>query len=381
MKRTMFVFLILLIAAGSGLLFAKGGADVPENALVAKEVKAAPKMDGKLDDAWQLAKSLEIPVEVADYAHFAEMYRGNKYDVTLRAMHTDTLRAMHTDTDLYMFVQWTGDESLSDDRQSWYFNDEAGKWMQKPKKAPDDYTPPGYEDKFAFLWEIESDKFAAEGGSIFCHEEFKHANYPDELMDIWHWKLVRTAPVHQLDDKKLVYIDENGEGPKFDGRKSDAGTSSYSDNKQTLEINGVEMTLPLLWIPGETAYSYIMNEEPKARQIVGMDENMNLVDEDGNILTKENFMLGSDMLIPSIKGIKPATGSRGDVTVYEFYDTASKTWNLEIQRKLANGNDDDVQFDDFEKMYNFSISVFDNAAIAHATPEGITGKAYTLVFQ
>jgi len=373
MKKTMFMLLILLIAAGSGLLFAKGGADVPENALVAKEVKSAPKMDGKLDDAWQLATSLEIPVEVADYAEFAEMYHGNEYDVTMRAMYTDT--------DLYMFVQWTGDESLSDDRQSWYFNDVAGKWMQKPKKAPDEYTPPGYEDKFAFLWEIESDKFAEEGGSIFCHEEFKHTNYPDELMDVWHWKLVRTAPVHQLDDKKLVFVDADGEGPKFNGRKSDAGTSSYSDNKQTLEINGVEMTLPLLWIPGETSYSYIMNEEPKARQIVGMDENMNLVDEDGTVLTKEDFMLGSDMLIPSIKGIKPATGSRGDVTVYEFYDTASKTWNLEIQRKLANGNADDVQFDDLEKMYNFSISVFDDAAIAHATPEGINGKAYTLVFQ
>ncbi|MCK5155416.1 MAG: hypothetical protein KAQ69_03215 [Spirochaetales bacterium] len=373
MKKTIFVILVLLIAAGSGMLFARGGSDIPEDALVAKQVKSAPELDGRLDDAWQLAKSLEIPVEVADYAHFAELYRGKEYEVTLRAMYTDT--------DLYMFVQWTGDESLSDDRQSWYYNDDAGKWMQKPKKEPDEYTPPGYEDKFAFLWEIESKDFLAEGGSIFCHEAFKHATYPDELMDIWHWKLVRTAPVHQLDDKYLVYADESDEDASLNGRKSDEGSGAYSDNKQTLTVDGVEMTLPLLWIPGETGYSYILDGNSAARQIVGMDENMNLIDEDGTILTKEDFMLGSDKLIPSIKGVKPATDSRGDVTVYEYYDTAAKTWNLEIKRKLATGNADDVQFDDLEKMYNFSISVFDNAAIAHATPEGITGKAYTLVFQ
>jgi Ethylbenzene dehydrogenase len=358
---------IVLLCIALTLFLQSCAEKIPEGVLVSKSVKSGPVMDGKLDDSWQLAKSLEIPVEVPDYKHFAEMYHGKKYDVTLRSVYTDS--------DIYIFAQWTGDEEKSLERQSWYFNDVENKWMQKPKKAPDDYSPPAYEDKFAFLWDISGVDFMKEGATIYCHEEHKHSNFPDEIMDIWHWKLVRTAPVHQLDDKHLVFA-ENA-----DGRKGDEGKGSYSDNKQKLMIDGTELTLPLYWIPGREDYHWLMDGEAGAKKIVGMDENMNLIDEDGTVLNKEEFMLGSSKLIPSIKGIKPATSSRGDVTVYDFYDESSKTWNLEIQRKLTTGFEkDDVQFSDFEKLYDFSISVFNSAAIAHATPEGLNGKVYSLKF-
>lgn len=367
MKKTLLLIGLALV------IFLSGCSDkTPEDALVSKKVKTGPEMDGMLDDSWQLAKSLEIMVEVPEYEHFDEIYFGKKYDVTLRSVYTDS--------DIFIFAQWTGDDEVSQDRQSWYYNDIEDKWMQKPKKNPDDYTPPGYEDKFAFIWDINGRDFLEKGATIYCHEEYKHTNYADELMDIWHWKLVRTAPVHQLDDKKLVYVDENIDAAKYDGRKSDEGSSSYSDNKQTLEINGSEMSLPLYWIPNAEQYFWILDGDNSARKIVGMDENNNLIDEDGSILIKEEFTLGSSKLIPSIKGIKPATGSRGDVTVYEFYDESSKTWNLEIQRKLDTGNEDDVQFDDFDNLYDFSISVFNNAAVAHATPDGLNGKVYSLMF-
>lgn len=364
---------LLLVSFSLLILFSSCGEKVPEGTLVSKKVSTGPVMDGTLDDSWQLAKSLEIPVVVPDYEHFDPIYFGKEYEVTLRSMYTDD--------DIFFFVQWTGDSEISMDRQSWYYNETENKWMQKPKKHPDAYTNPGYEDKFAFLWDITGIGFKEKGATIYCHEAFKHTNEVGERIDIWHWKLVRTAPVKQLDDKNLVYIDKDDDTISQNGRKSDQGSGSYSDNKQTLVINGVEKTLPLYWIPGKQNYYYIEDGDSTARQIVGLDENNNLIDEDGTVLVKEEFKLGSSKLLPSIKGIKPATGSRADVSVYEYYDTSTKTWNLEIQRKLNTRADDDVQFTDTEKVYDFSVSVFNNAAIAHATPDGLTGTVYSLMFK
>jgi len=373
LKKKAIIILLSMITILFGLLITGCSDRIPEGTLISKKMSNLPVMDGQLDDVWHLVNNLEIPVEVADYSLFGEDFLGKKYDVTLRSMYTES--------DLYVFVQWTGDNEKSNELATWYYSVDAGKWLQKPTRKADNYSPAAYEDKFAFLWEIESDSFLKDGGVIFCHEDYKHTNYPEELMDIWHWKLVRSAPVNQLDDKKLIYKDEEGGGSLFNGRKNDAGSGSYSDNKQTLTIRGKKVTLPLYWVPGKSEYFYIMDDDLDARKIVDMDENMNLIDEDGTVLMKEDFILGSDILIPGIKGLKPSTESRGDITVYEFYDPAAHTWNLEIQRKLNTGNDDDVQFDDLEKMYNFSVAVFNNSSIAHATPEGINGKAYSMIFK
>ncbi|MFH2001918.1 MAG: ethylbenzene dehydrogenase-related protein [Planctomycetota bacterium] len=372
MKRRPAIVITSLLIVVVILSFSCAGSKDSATTLVVKKAKSAPVMDGRLDDMWQLAKSIEIPVEVADYEFFDPMFRGKKYNVTMRAMTFES--------DLYVFAQWTADQEASWDRESWYYNDAAGKWMQRPGKKPDAYTPPAYEDKFAILWNMNSADFAIKGGTIFCHKAYKHTNLPDERMDLWHWKLVRTGPVNQLDDTWVGYVDESAGGTSFNGRKSDAGNEPFSNNKQTLQIAGAEVTLPLYWIPKEESYYYIMDGEPKARKIVGMDKDKNLIDEDGTVLVKEDFALGSKFLIPSIKGVKTATGSRGDVAVFEDFDEGTKTWNLEMRRKLVTNSDDDIQFGDLKKTYDFSVAVFNNTSIAHATPEGLLGKAYSLKF-
>ena len=362
------------LAMAAGLAFLGcAGEKSSGTELVASRAKNAPAMDGKLDDLWQLAKSIEIPVEVADYEFFAPMFRGKKYNATLRAITFES--------DLYVFAQWTGDQEASRDRESWYYNDAAGKWMQKPNKKPDAYTAPAYEDKFAILWNMNSADFAIKGGTIFCHKAYKHTNSPDERMDLWHWKLIRTGPVHQLDDTWVTYVDESAGGTSFNGRKSDAGNEPFSNNTQKLKIDGAEMTLPMFWIPREESYFYIVDGEPRARKITGMDKDRNLIDEDGTVLVKEDFALGSKLLIPSIKGVRTATGSRGDVDAFEYFDESTKTWNLEMRRKLVTSSDDDIQFGDLKKTYDFSVAVFNNTSIAHATPDGLVGKAYNLRFK
>lgn len=368
MKKLFAVVSIACVLLSVHLGFSK---KAPDNALVSTRLKRkAPTLDGKLDDTWQLTRPFVIKTEVPSYEAFASLYQGKKYDVSIRSFYTDT--------DVYFFVQWTGDGEVSLERESWYYNDKEKKWMQKPKADPDAYGPPVYEDKFAFMWEIggSSPKFRTEGGSIFCHKKLKYTNSESEKMDIWHWKLVRTGPVNQIDDQYVTY---KGEG--VNGRANDAGAGSYKDNVQELEKGGRKIKIPVKWIPGQANYHWIMADDLKAKKIVDIDKENNLIDEDKNVLKKEDFMLGSKRLIPSITDVKPATGSRGDVTTVAYYDEGKKTWNLEVKRARVTGNDDDVQFSDLQGTYYFSVSVFNNAAIAHATPGGLVGNSFPLVFE
>ena len=59
-----------------------------------------------------------------------------------------------------------------------------------------------------------------------------------------------------------------------------------------------------------------------------------------------------------------------------------ENWTLELKRSLVNGNtDNDIQFDDLDKEYYFSVAVFDAAAIAHEIPGGMAGNTYKLQFE
>ena len=367
MKRISLLSIILLISMAT--LFAKGGADVPEGALGSIKTTAAPTMDGAVDDLWANAPALEVEVYVPQYPVFDETYFKDTYQVSMQSLYTES--------DIYFLYQWTGDNEESQARQSWYYNETEAKWMQKPKYRTDAYYGPTYEDKFAVIWNINNsiDGFNENGCAILCHGEKKATNAEGETGDIWHWKSDRNGPVNQIDDKWLGYSDGNG-------RNGDEGTGSYSGNSQTLvDAAGNEISAPIYWIPGATDYHWIMAGDSKARKIVSIDEMGNLVDEDGTVLKKEMFGGDSNLVIPSIYNITPGIGGRGDVTEYHNYDTATNTWTLEVKRALSTGDVDDVDFSDPDKMYYFSVAVFDGAAIAHATPGGMSGTSFPLVFR
>lgn len=367
MKR--FIFIAVLMISLSMTVFAGGAKDVPEGALGSIATKVAPKMDGMVDDVWDDAPALVVDAYVPQYPVFDSSYHKDAYEISMKSLHTDT--------DIFFLYQWTGDKEESQARQSWYYNADEGKWMQKPKYKDDGYYGPEYEDKFAVIWEIGDsiDGFSENGCAILCHGENKATNAEGETADIWHWKSDRTGPVHQIDDKWLTFSDGNG-------RKADEGTGAYKGNSQELtDAAGNTVKVPVYWVPGATDYYWIMDGDKNARKIVSIDADGNLVDEDGTVLVKEKFDGDSDVQIPSLYGIKPGTGSRGDLTAYHNYDKATKTWTLEVKRAIDTGNADDVNFSDPDRMYYFSVAVFDAAAIAHAIPGGMSGTSYPLVIR
>ncbi|NOY07218.1 MAG: hypothetical protein GXP33_00040 [Spirochaetes bacterium] len=361
-SRIVFLFLLLLAVVGCA-------SKIPEGTLVSKKVKQAPNVDGNVDKLWDKQPALSINVTVPDYPLFDKSYRGRKYEVTAKSVH---------DKDsIYFLYQWKGDNSMSLARMPWYFNSDEGKWMQKPKKKADKYYPPVYEDKFAVIWEINNSipDFKKNGCAILCHGEYKHTPAEGQKADIWHWKLDRTGPVHQLDDKWLKYSEKNG-------RTADSGTSAYKSNSQVLKKpGGGDVKVPLYWIPGKKNYHWILASDTSKKRIVKIDKDHNLIDEEGTVLKKENYSGDSDQLIPSVSEIKPATGSRGDVTAYYNYDKENKIWTLEVKRAINTGNADDVNFSDSKNTYYFSVAVFNGAAIAHATPGGFAGKSFPMLIQ
>lgn len=367
MKKMAYISLIMIILLV--VVFAGCAKKVPEGALASMTTKTVPVMDGMVDEVWDDAPALVVDVYVPEYPVFDSSYFKDSYNVSMQSLHTDS--------DIYFLYQWTGDKEESQARQSWYYNAEEGQWMQKPKYKDDGYYGPEYEDKFAVIWEIGDsiDGFAENGCAILCHGEKKATNAEGETADIWHWKSDRTGPVNQIDDKWLGYSDGNG-------RHGDDGTGAYSSNSQELtDAAGNTMKAPVYWVPGATDYHWIMDGDKNARKIVSVDEDGNLVDEDGTVLVKEDFNGESNIQIPSIYNIKPGIGGRGDVTEYHNYDKATGTWTLEVKRAKNTGDEHDVNFTDPEREYYFSIAVFDAAAIAHAIPGGMSGTAYPLVMR
>ncbi|NNE09435.1 MAG: hypothetical protein HKN20_12815, partial [Gemmatimonadetes bacterium] len=165
------------------------------------------------------------------------------------------------------------------------------------------------------------------------------------------------------------------------GRHGDAGTGAYKDNKQDLVTSaGPTVTAPLYWIPGRTDYHWIMQTEiddGTARMIMDLNADGNWVDEDGTVLDKTLFGYDSDITIPSLQGIKPGTGSRGDVSAW--HNWSNGMWTLKIMRARDTGAADDVQWTAVGEPYYFSIGVMNASAIAHATPGGFAGTAYQLI--
>ncbi|MCH8927910.1 MAG: hypothetical protein IIB39_04245 [Candidatus Marinimicrobia bacterium] len=354
------------------------GPTYDDNALVSMSVTSAPTMDGNVDALWADARTLTFEnVVVPNYSFFWSDYVGDTYNVTAKSVYTDT--------DIYFLFQWTGDASESLQRESWYFNSTANSWMQMPKKEPDEYgVNPAYEDKFAVIWNNNNTitNFNSQGCGVICHGEYMATNADGELGDTWHWKRVRTGPTNLLDDKYIEFSTGNG-------RKSDPKTSGgYKNNKQTLEVitalgDTLTYTVPKYWIPGRTDYHWILDTEiaaGTAKLIVSIDTTtMALSDEDGNGLSPGDFSLTSNILLPSVY-VSAFVGDRGDVAAYHNYSGGK--WNLELKRKLVTGNNlTDIQFDDLDDEYYFSIAVFDGAAIAHAIPGGMIGYTYKLQFE
>ena len=356
--------------------------------LLSKKVTTAPAIDGTVDASWADCQTLTGTATVPNLANDFKYFVGEAYSFKMRSMYDAT--------NIYLLIEYA-DPTKSVDRMSWYFDATAKLWKQQNKK-PTTATDKFYEDKFAFLWPTASTPAAWQSTTCYntCHAvpagkgfdtENKHfTNSASEVVDQWHYKLVRTGPGNQIDDQMQIYIDPNNPlaaGPNGDqrlegGRSSDPKTAGgVADNKQTLNNGTADVSVPKYVIPGKTGYSVITKAEidgGTAKLITAVNANGVLTYAGGTIdPTDAGYVPATGAKrFPSIIFNGALEGSRGDVMT--FANHTGSGWVIEIKRALKTTDlINDIQFD-VTKEVMFGFAIFENAAVAHGIIPGLKLK-------
>lgn len=338
--------LLLKTAACVLPLCLAGGAVAQDKPVAAKPipitaVKAAvaPVLDGNADDAvWKSAPAIALTA-----------VKGVNFKDNLGAT-TGTLQAAYSGDTLYMLL--TYDDPTLSVRRSPFVKQADGSWVKS--KDPDDKGGDNnkyYEDKFAFIWNINKSIFGFDekfGCQAACHAGEpgkpygnKYTTDEGELGDIWHMKYVRGGAIGQIDDQYLDHTRYDAAKSPEAGRKSDAKTGG----------GYVDVAL----VGGKPEF---MSKDGKAANKGGTYW---LKAEDKVPFDDAKFVAGDE--VASIM-VAPFAGDRGDIKVSVQWKDGK--WVAEFARKLTTGSKTDVQFDDLSKPYGFGVALFDNAQVRHA---------------
>lgn len=351
------VVLLIVIVSLLASMSAPATSQLNDNTLMSIPLVAggtlAPVLDGNADDtAWAAAPAQYIPVSGGWYGAGG---------VTVKSVY-DPVGGM-----IYFLYQYNDpDQSL---RRSPWQKQTDGSWKRVPattwpKPASSDCGSPGncpqwstkdpnaaYEDKFAVLWNVSTPGFEAQGCAVTCHWNAdrtngkygrKYTNAPGEIVDMWHFKSVRTAPVGQSDDQ---YVDNAQAGEDW-GRHGDPKTGGgYTNNYAT---GG---TKPIVTSPTQPAPPYWILRSEETPFV-------------------DTYAPGDE--IAGIR-ISAFSGDRGNLATGSRY--ADGVWTIEIARPLVTGSAKDVQFSDLLATYPFGVAVFDNAQVEHSV-SGVNKLAF-----
>jgi len=327
--------LALAVLAATGCATQQDAAVAP-NMLLAAKVSTAPSLNaGAADPVWASAKPLRI--DLAGGENF-----GGKGSTTA------TLKAVYSGDMLYMLVQY--DDPTNSLQRGPFKKQADGSWtkLNDPKnKGGDDNVY--YEDKWAFLWSVDNSVkgFAQSGCAVACHAGEpgkpygnKYTASAGEMLDMWHMKGSRTAPLGYVDDQ---YVDDT----RFDaqkspnaGRKSDPGGAEYENLK-------------------------VVNNRPEFMNKDGKPANAGgayyIIKGNEALFDDAKFKAGDEVASYMIMQV---SGDRADIKVATTWKNGVLT--SVMSRKLVTGSKFDVQFNNLGSQYPFGFAAFDNAQVRHA---------------
>lgn len=359
--------------------------------LVSMLAATPPTIDGTVDAMWTNSPTLQFTTAVPEVT--GDVFRG----YTGNIIPSVKLRSAYDATNIYFLVEWDDPtESLA--RGLWYFNPTTKKWAQE--KGTYDFDPatngstvstpitkrnPFYEDKMAFLWNINNSVTGWNSGTCYksCHTGLPtldgssrhYTNYPSEKIDMWHWKAVRGGvnAANQIHDQFQDNSYPNG-------RKGDInGTDVYADNR--LSIGGVVVG-PKYVILNRTNNYWILNSEitaGTAKLVTGVDANGVLTFSDNSTLDPnigtDYLRAGANTAPKAIAGVTINDAGYGttqaDISCKAVW--ANAKWTMEFKRKLTTGDASDVDFASLADQY-FGFAIFENAQIAHSIKPNLVLK-------
>lgn len=337
---------LTLSAIGLALLALAGCESVmqeaaPPNALVAMKVASAPNMAAlESDPVWARARPLAI--KLSDGANFA----GGKGETTA------TLKAVYTADMLYMLVQY--DDPTNSVRRAPYQKQPDGSW----KKLVDPANKGGdeniyYEDKWAFLWEATPVRaFERQGCTVTCHVGEgkpygnKYTRNEGEILDMWHFKGMRTVPMGFVDDQYTDWTRYDPDKSRNAGRKPDPGGPEYAA------------------IPLENGKPKFMNRDGKPANAGGSY----VIKRGDEVPFDDSRFKPGDEVAGHVSNV--LQGDRADIRVASAWRNGKHT--AVMSRKLVTGSKFDVQWNDLNKRYPFGFAAFDNAQVRHATADDVS---------
>jgi hypothetical protein len=340
-KKTAFGLIIILITSTfviNGISITKAE-ERHSTILTAEKTNETITIDGYANEAsWASARELVIVVRDGSIG---------TVDVTLKALYDNDYIYLHATwldpTENTIQKMWIYDA----ENKSWHRWSEVGNEMAKN------------EDRIIFLWNIEDsiEGFNIGGCAMTCHGDRHHTNSPTEKADCWHWKASRTDPAGYCDDKYWNSSLKEGTTKKAKeaGRHADEKISGgYRDNKQTVLINGSNITMPKYYEPSPT-------DDTDARFLF-QDE----IDRGEAVEVTSTTTLKNGTTVPGFILERPI-GSRGDIDAKGVWRDGA--WSVELRRKLNTTHEDDVQFDT-TKLYRFGVAISDNTGGFEAYGKG-----------
>jgi hypothetical protein len=329
--------------ASAVALFVMAGCETPPppaapNTLVALMVSAGPNMAAlAADPVW--AKAQPLAFKISDGVNFA----GGKGETNV------TLKAAYTADMLYMLVQYQ--DPTNSIRRGPYQKQADGSWkaLRDPaNKGGDDNVY--YEDKWAFLWPASPVRnFEKQGCTVACHtgegKPFgnKYTRDEGEILDMWHMKGMRTAPMGWLDDQYTDHTRYDAQKSPNAGRKGDPGGPEYAP------------------IPLENGKPKFMDKSAKAANAGGKY----WIARGDEVAFDDSKFKPGDEVAAHISN--PLQGDRADVRVVVGWANGMHT--AVLSRKLVTGSKFDVQWSDLNARYAFGFAAFDNAQVRHATSD------------
>jgi hypothetical protein len=347
--------------------------------LVSVKVSSPPSIDGTIDAVWTNSPVLEFSTAVPEVT--GDVFRG----YTGNIIPSVKIRSAYDNANIYFLVEWS-DPTASLKRSPWYFDPGTKRWAQE--KGTFEFAANGsilrlpfYEDKIAFLWNINNSVNGWTNGTCYksCHTGLPgsdgssrhYTNFSTEKIDMWHWKSIRGGV-----NGGFQVHDQYQDNTYPNGRKGDPGVDIYQNNTQNLLITGTStsVAVPKYLVPDRADYGWIMNSEIAsgvAKQVTAVDLNgvLTLGDAtpvDPNIGT-EYQRVGSGLGPKAIPGLTlndAYTGSAGDISCKAVHTGSG--WVMEIKRALKTSDPVyDIDFTSLADQY-FGFAIFENAQIAHS---------------
>jgi cytochrome b subunit of formate dehydrogenase len=318
----------------------------------------APKLDGRADEpVWQRAQATVVHTNRSSNAPGGEV--------------PITIRALHDGQNAYFDFEWP-DATRSQKHLPLLKTALGWKVVEQDYGRQDEEQY--YEDKFGVM--LSRSAQLGGGGAVHLgpkpiavvpgspNQRGLHYTTDGSIVDVWHWKSVRTGAMNMIDDNYF--------GPPMEPTKAQfQGEARYTGGYTQDPKSGGDFIQNWKKLDAGIVQPLYLPSDPKFLNAMGLIDLNPEASDDGQwwLPASEVTTYSAELdaqypqgtVIPSVIIEKPFEGDRGDVHAVGNWENGK--WRLEVSRKLDTGSQYDQQIE--TGMYLWMVA-FDHSQTRHS---------------